>query len=666
MIRATVAVSDGPHVMPAEGGVTKGADQPHVLPPQNSAAKGSLDPQVLPLENPAQVAAQAVPTMVTVNDGQQVFQDQSEASEGTGTVAQVLPAEVGLTNGANQPEVLPTQNAGAKGSDQPEVLPPQDLGAKGGTQPQVQPALAADQGSLAAPLPALAATFSNAGNFMMGLSASRYPIDLANGAVFGHLDGNGLAQTNLLYGARVINNVTLDGHYLQTATGNLVFDVAFGPYASDVVNVSGNTTVAGTGQVTLTWLENANPYTLFATQGTATNNGLRIDDTLAIDFGIIANHLGIQLTLATDFGLPFLNANERALGGHMDSAIMTGGSGGIGRLMALIGNLRVGEEATYAAIFDQLNPEPHLAPTYRQLVAAGDFSQQLFSCPGRISRLEANCVWARGETASTERTGNPETYGVDGQTMHFRGGFESRLNAGWSLAGAVGYDSVDRLHVDGARAQSAGDGIHGGLGLRRAGIAGSDVGVALSAGWQWLETRRQVTVFQPGTGRSSPETGYVQLEAHAAQVLNYGPIFLRPAVSATYTALHHAGLTETGLDGIGVEVLQDTQHLASVTPELAVGLTMQDDARGYAAATFTVGQVFRSDDELVVPVRLLGANSTAAPARIGTALDRQALRFGAELRMAGSKGVELRLGYTGEFGDQVDNHTGGINLKIAF
>jgi hypothetical protein len=49
----------------------------------------------------------------------------------------------------------------------------------------------------------------------------------------------------------------------------------------------------------------------------------------------------------------------------MDSAIAVGGSGGIGRLMTLIGNLRVGEEATYAAIFDQLNPEPHMAPTYR-------------------------------------------------------------------------------------------------------------------------------------------------------------------------------------------------------------------------------------------------------------------------------------------------------------
>ena len=569
------------------------------------------------------------------------------APAGKGGSAEVIPAMAGVIDG---PQVLPAEGGTAKGGNQPEVLP----------------ALAAGPGPLAAPLPVVAATFSNAGNFVMGLSAPRFPLDLANGDVFGNLDDDGSPQTNLLYGARVTNTVDLDGHYLQTADGNLVFDVAFGPYASDVVNVSGNTTVDGTGQVILTWLENSDPYTLFATAGTAVDNGLEIDDTLAIDFGIIANDLGIQLTIATDFGQPFLNANERSLGGHMDSAISVGGSGGIGRLMALIGNLQAGEEDTYAAIFDQLNPEPHVAPTYRQLVAAEDFSQQLFSCPGRVSRLEDNCAWARVETASTDRTGDFENYGVEGQTMQFRGGFEHRLDSRWSLAGAVGYDRLDRLHVDGDRAHTEGDGVHAGLGVRRAGPAGDDVGVSLSGGWQWLESERQLNVFQPGVGSSSPETGYLQIEAHAARVFTHEALFLRPALTATYTALRHAGLTETGLDGLGVEVLEETQYIGSITPELGVGATMQDDARGYAAVTFTVGQVFRSDEQLVLPMRLLGSNPAADPAQIATALDDQALRLAAELRVARASGLEVRLGYTAELSDSVHNHTAGINLKMPF
>ena len=104
----------------------------------------------------------------------------------------------------------------------------------------------------------------------------------------------------------------------------------------------------------------------------------------------------------------------------------------------------------------------------------------------------------------------------------------------------------------------------------------------------------------------------------------------------------------------------------SVTPEPAVGATMQDDDRGYAAVTFTVGQVFRSDDQLVLPMRLLGANPDADPALIGTALDRQALRVGAELRVARASGLEVRVGYSAELSDEVHNHTAGVSLKMPF
>jgi len=76
--------------------------------------------------------------------------------------------------------------------------------------------------------------------------------------------------------------------------------------------------------------------------------------------------------------------------------------------------------------------------------------------------------------------------------------------------------------------------------------------------------------------------------------------------------------------------------------------------------------VFRSDDQLVLPMRLLGANPMVDPASIRTVLDSQAVRVGAELRIAGAQGLEVRLGYTGEYGDHVDNHTAGINLKMQF
>ncbi|MFT4914143.1 MAG: hypothetical protein ACI9YM_002761, partial [Brevundimonas sp.] len=54
------------------------------------------------------------------------------------------------------------------------------------------------------------------------------------------------------------------------------------------------------------------------------------------------------------------------------------------------------------------------------------------------------------------------------------------------------------------------------------------------------------------------------------------------------------------------------------------------------------------------------------PALIATALDRQALRLEAELRVARANGLEVRVGYTAELSDDVHNHTAGVSLKMPF
>ena len=95
---------------------------------------------------------------------------------------------------------------------------------------------------------------------------------------------------------------------------------------------------------------------LFATDGVGIDNGLDVPDTIALDYKVLAGDQGILLAFDSDFGQDFLNANEQALGHHMDSALQVGGASGIGRLMALLGNLTAGQEGLYADIFDELDP----------------------------------------------------------------------------------------------------------------------------------------------------------------------------------------------------------------------------------------------------------------------------------------------------------------------
>ncbi|MBL7660454.1 hypothetical protein INQ28_29645, partial [Escherichia coli] len=72
-----------------------------------------------------------------------------------------------------------------------------------------------------------------------------------------------------------------------------------------------------------------------------------------------------------------------------------GSSAGIGRLLALLGNIQAGGEAQYRAIFDQLNPEPYLIASLTQFGAARDFSSNLFGCGTLAGPAGDGCVWSQ-------------------------------------------------------------------------------------------------------------------------------------------------------------------------------------------------------------------------------------------------------------------------------
>jgi hypothetical protein len=508
-------------------------------------------------------------------------------------------------------------------------------------------------------------TFNNAGDFLMGLSASRVPIDLAAGATFANVDLAAPATTNLLFGSRVINTVALDGNYVQTATGHLAFDIAFGPYASDIVNVTGNATVAGTGEVILTWLQDGARRTLFATDGIGIDNGLQIADTLALDYFIVADADGIHLDFVSDFGQPFLNGNGRALGAHMDSAIEVGGSAGIGRLMALLGNLQVGDEALYESIFEELNPEPHLTPLNVQFNAANQFGEQMFTCSEALIEDGRPCIWGGLEMTRLDLTGDAEYLAAESDVTRFRGGYQRALNERWSLALAAGFDDIDLSRI-GDRAYMTGRGMHLGAGLERRLDNDVALGFTLTGGWQSVDMVRAVTVFEQGIGESEPETVYGQLGASAERLWRSGVTFIKPRLGATVTTFRHQGALETGLGGLGFEVLEDTQTVATLTPEVEFGFMINEGAQTEGRLALTVGGRLHSEDGFDLPMRFVGANPAADPANLTSSFESESLKAGVQFELSSGDRWTFRAGYVGEFDDRTETHTAGANLRIRF
>ena len=276
------------------------------------------------------------------------------------------------------------------------------------------------------------------------------------------------------------------------------------------------------------------------------------------------------------------------------------------------------------------------------------------------------CVWSRIEHTSRDSVGDFEAFGTASQGVRLRAGFEQQARGLWSVAAAVGYDDIDHMQVDDFRAVSEGKSLNLGLGMRRTDPSGFEAGVAVSGGWQWMETHRNMNIFGPAVGLSSPESRYGQLSGHVAHTVRHGAFFARPALNASVTALHADGFSETGLGGNGVERQADTQYLATVNPELQFGVVFADTPGAQGVLSFNVGGVFQSEDRLESPFRLLGANPLSDPAVISTPLDQEALRVGADFSIAADNGVSLRLRYTGEFGDRTDSHSAGLDLRFRF
>ena len=506
-------------------------------------------------------------------------------------------------------------------------------------------------------------TFTNAGTLLLGQSANRYPVDLANGgqlvaATFGD------PTTDVLLGTRVISKVALDGNLVLTSTSRSFWDVAFGPYASDQINVTGSAAVGGTADITLTWLQDAKPVVLVTTGGAASDNGLVVKDTLALDYRIVTTANAISLAFTSNFGLPFLNTNERALGGSLDSALTVGGSAGIGRLLTLLGNLGAGQEATYKAIFAELDPGMFVAPQLLQFESARRFGEGVLGCRDPQGD-ERSCMWGQVSASSYDRGTDLGEYRFQQEpSARVRLGYQRSLGAGWTAGVSIGYDDLDGLRYDFNRATGDGEGLHGGLAVaKRFGPSGAGIAsFSLSGGVQTIDLQRRQSVFVSGTGISHYQTDYMGGTVRLAYSIDKGAMFVRPELQASMFRMGQQSFTEQGLAGLGITGLKGHQWVGTLSPLLTVG------ARLGAGATFSLegGGVLHDKATLSAPLRLIGANSLADPAMIRSRFDRYGLTGGMKLQVAGDGPLSVDLGYRGEMGKSVTSHEGRLTFRARF
>ncbi|MFM5924510.1 MAG: hypothetical protein ACKOPG_10025 [Novosphingobium sp.] len=502
--------------------------------------------------------------------------------------------------------------------------------------------------------------FSNDGTLLMGLAADRVPIDLLNGQTF-PAPVVPDPKTGLLFGTSVISIVALDGDFRQSASGLMKYDVAFGPYASDRINATGSAQVAGTADITLTWLENRHDVTLIATGAGGTDNGLTPIDTLAIDYGIKANPAGIHLTVDSNFALPFLNHNEQQMGHHLDSSLDVGGGSGIGRLMALIGNLRAGQEETYKSIFAELDPESLLTPAVEQIDSARAFGSGILDCQ-TIDERGAKCGYARIDVHGLQGRGGVTDVDLKTSARLRFGGAVSAGN-GWKLGLAGGIDDLGRFAAGMGRMEgNKGLGLHMGLGIaKRFASDQGEARITIAGGLQSIDTNRNQFIFTRGIGKTTFRTGYIGANAGLDYTLTMGDFFATPALDLQAMRMQIRHFAESGLDGTGARSNGASDWYLSATPKLTAGLRT-----GGIQLSGTIGYQFSNKDQIEAPIRLTGAPDASDPAIIVTPFDKEMLVVGVGVNVKRDENFELQFGFEGLYGDRFTSTTANAKIVLRF
>ncbi|WP_164156784.1 autotransporter outer membrane beta-barrel domain-containing protein, partial [Sandarakinorhabdus rubra] len=510
-------------------------------------------------------------------------------------------------------------------------------------------------------------TLRNEGVLQIGLSAPQVPVDVAGGQAQPNQDAAAPARSNLLFGARVITQTALAGDFVQTATGRLIADVGFGSAPSDRINVAGNATVAGRLDVTLTQLANAVPYTLIATTGgTGTNNGMTVTDTLAMDYSLAGGAGGITLSYVPRFDQASLWPNGQALGRHMNSALLAGGSDGIGRLMALLGNVPAGEAARFTQLMLQVTPEAWLTPLKLHYQAADGFRRQLF---GRNALdIEENSIWANAEYDSFGQKSRADQFGASADSLSLTGGGTVRLGSAWTVSAAAGYRRISRFIMrDGPMADGNGDALQLGAALTFEPASDLKLTAGVAGGWQWLRARRSSTLFEATSAYVEPQARFVQVAASASYDWRWKNGFLRPSLDVAGTALTQSGYEERGLGGAGAQALDETQWLWSLNPQLTAGFSLSSGAKTSIDLQLRGGGVFQiGDSAITMPFRLLGANPAADPAQLTLGLNRAAAQAGADIVIKVKERLSIAGGVSTVRGKRDNLTSARIQARLAF
>jgi hypothetical protein len=471
-------------------------------------------------------------------------------------------------------------------------------------------------------------------------------------------------------GDGIVKTTSLSGNLEQTATGVLAIDLGTAGEA-DHLDISGTAELSGQIKVALQsfTIMRGEATIISAAGGVSTGDLWLINpySTPAVWMELLypdANN--VVLSYAVSFAPTNidLNANQFALGSHINTAF-TAGSAGVGDIASALLGVPTAEK--YKAALDALSPEVYAQTGLATLLAAESFSNALMSCrvsgAAYIAVSEGQCLWIDASHRDHEQDRTATNIGFSEESWRVAGGAQVRISEDLALGFAAGAelasgDMSNTAHVDGDRGFA-------GIALKNAAgpllLAGS-----LSGGigsYDTLRTARIGDLDESVRGREHID--YLSGRLRAGYQFGDNSFYAKPLIDLTATQLWFGSVHEQGGSiAFNISAAQDT--FVAAAPALEIGGEIEPAAETVIHPYIRGGVLFRSENGLTVTSAFEDVPDGISPFATKADLDGVVGTVSAGFDVMSAGVGNLKLYYDGMFGDSSRQHAFGGKASLNF
>jgi hypothetical protein len=502
--------------------------------------------------------------------------------------------------------------------------------------------------------------------------------------VRGALGGGTRAEDLLVtFGVSQVTDVTGSLVFGESATYNP--DVFFREPGApgergDLINVTGDVTMAGTIRPIVERLDRVGPLVLINAGGTVRNAGVRILGTTVLSYTLAAIDTStggeIELVADADFVMPAMNRNERETARYIDRVLAGSGSGDMGPMFALIANMETAGEVTDAV--RRLGPEDYAATQVDALYSGLRFSDTLLNCGYQYGAERPDdsrrCAWLTGLATSLDRDATDQYRHLSSGASDLVGGARAAVAEDVYLGIGVGLESVSL--TNGPRFAADGDRAQFGVALTRYRGPWEMYGLIGASTVRYDATRRigisgrlpDGSVVSATTARAKQRVSQANLRlglGYRRQAAG-SAFYVRPGLDLDASYVHAEGATETGTR-YALDLQDGGQWVLWGTPSVEVGTDFAARAGGRGRAFLRGEASFASVDSLYVDATFPGASASDGEFRNQSGIGAQTGAVVAGVTFHDRAGLGyVSLGYRGAIGDGLTEQTATLGVGLRF